>query len=133
MLDGANNNNTYGNSYNFPAIVDQIQEFKVESHIDSAETGGVLGGVVDVISKSGTNQFHGDVWEFVRNNDFDARNTFLATVVPYKQNQFGGTIGGPLILPKYDGRDESWFFLAFEGYRNHTSSSSLLPLPQRRS
>ena len=129
LIDGANNNNAYGNSYNFPPIIDEIQEFKVESHIDTAETGGVVGGVIDVVTKSGNNQFHGDAWEFVRNNVFDARNTFLASVTPYKQNQFGGTVGGPLMLPKYNGGDKTWFFAAFEGYRKHTSNTSLFTTP----
>jgi outer membrane receptor protein involved in Fe transport len=121
-MNGANDQGSFGSSYNYPPIIDQIQEFKVESHPDSAETGGVLGGVIDVVTKSGTNQFHGDVWEFVRNNIFDARNSVLATVNPFKQNQFGGTFGGPLILPKYNGHDKTWFFAAYEGFRNHTRS-----------
>jgi outer membrane receptor protein involved in Fe transport len=125
-MNGANDQGSFGSDYNFPPIVDQIQEFKVESHVDSAETGGVLGGVIDVVTKSGTNQFHGGGWEYVRNNDLDARNTFLATRVPYRQNQFGGMFGGPLTLPKYDGHDKTWFFAAYEGYRNHTPSTSYL-------
>jgi Carboxypeptidase regulatory-like domain/TonB-dependent Receptor Plug Domain len=110
-LDGINDEGSFISSYATPPIVDQIQEFKVQSHNDLAEYGQTLGGIVNVATKSGTNQFHGDAWEFLRNNAFDARNPFLATVPPFKQNQFGGTLGGPVILPGYNGktkRSSSW-------------------------
>jgi hypothetical protein len=125
LLDGLNDEGGFLDTYGVAPIVDQIQEFKVESHYDQASAGQALGSVVNVITKAGTNQFHGDAWEFVRNNSFDARNTFLPTVVPFKQNQFGGTLGGPVILPGYNGRNKTWFFAAYEGFRNHTTSTSL--------
>ena len=78
-------------------IIDDVQEFKVQSHNDSSAYGYALGGIVNVATKSGTNEYHGDGWEFVRNNVFDARNFFIANTIPYKQNQFGGVIGGPLL------------------------------------
>jgi outer membrane receptor protein involved in Fe transport len=125
LLDGLNDQNSFISEYNVQPIVDQIQEFKIDSHNDSAQFGGSTGGIVNVVTKAGTNAFHGSAWEFLRNNAFDARDPFLATVVPYKWNQFGGTLGGPVILPGYNGRNKTWFFAAYEGYRNHTTSTGL--------
>src|SRR5207245_7624383 len=69
---------------------------------DSAQFGSVLGGVVNVVTKSGTNDYHGTAWEYVRNTAFDARNTFLPKVTPFRQNQFGASFGGPVWIPKLD-------------------------------
>lgn len=125
LLDGLNDQGSFVGNYNVAPIVDQIQEFKVESHNDSAEFGGVTGGIINVVTKAGTNDFHGSAWEFVRNNVFDARNPFLATVTPFQQNQFGGAIGGPVILPHvYNGKNRTFFYAAYEGFRNHTPASS---------
>jgi hypothetical protein len=89
----------------------------------------VLGGIVNVVSKAGTNQFHGDVWEFLRNDRLDARNFFVPDRTPLKQNQFGGTIGGPVVFPGYNGRNKTFFFASYEGFRNHTASESLYLVP----
>ena len=78
-------------------MIDDIAEFKVVSHSDSVEYGGYLGGYVNVVTKSGTNDFHGAAWEFLRNEKLDARNPFLPNVNPLKQNQFGGNFGGPIL------------------------------------
>jgi hypothetical protein len=126
LMDGLNDENSFVSSYNFAPIVDQVQEFRVESHNDSAEFGQALGGIVNVVTKSGTNQFHGDGWEFLRNNAFDARDTFFPNVIPFHQNQFGGAIGGPVILPGHNGRNKTFFFATYEGYRNHTTATTLL-------
>ena len=74
LLDGVNNTNYIGNMYVIPPIIDAIEEFKVQSHNDKAEFGGVLGGIINVISKTGTNEFHGSLWEFVRNDVLNARD-----------------------------------------------------------
>ena len=73
VLDGANDLNTMLGMYNYSPIVDAIQEFKTQGHNDLAEYGGAAGGIVSVVTKSGTNQFHGALWEFLRNKDMDAR------------------------------------------------------------
>jgi hypothetical protein len=113
-----------------PPIVDGIQEFKVQSHNDQAEFGGVLGGIINVVSKSGTNALHGAAWEFVRNNAFDARNFFLSSVTPFKQNQFGIAAGGPVVLPKiYDGHNKTFFYLGYQGYRFRQASGGLFRVP----
>jgi outer membrane receptor protein involved in Fe transport len=125
LLDGLNDQGSFISTYNVGPIVDQIQEFKIDSHNDSAQFGGSTGGVINVVTKSGTNTFHGTAWEFLRNNAFDARDPFLPNVVPFKQNQFGAAVGGPVVLPGYNGRNKTWFFAAYEGFRNHTTSTSL--------
>lgn len=76
LMDGIVNTDLRGAIYGFLPIIDAMSEFKVQSHIDSAEYGVVTGGIVNMLSRSGTNKFHGSAWEFVRNNMFDARNSF---------------------------------------------------------
>src|SRR4051812_7449086 len=98
LTDGMNNFAAFLSTYAVPPIVDAIQEFKVVSHTDSSEFGSVLGGVVNVVTKSGTKQFHGSAWEYLRNDAFDSQDQF-APVVHFRQNQFGGAIGGPVALP----------------------------------
>lgn len=118
LLDGVNNLNTFLTTYNFQPIVDDIQEFKTQTHNDLAEYGGVTGGIVSVVSKSGTNQFHGTLWEFMRNEKMDARGFFDAARTPLRQNQFGAAAGGPVWIPKvYNGRNRTFFYAAYEGYR----------------
>jgi outer membrane receptor protein involved in Fe transport len=130
LTDGINNQGSFQSTYTVAPIIDQISEFKVNSHDDQAEFGGVLGGVINVVTKSGTNQFHGSVWEYLRNNDLDARNTFFAAVTPYRQNQFGGSAGGPVWIPKlYNGRNKTFFYGAYEGARFSQASNTYLHLP----
>src|SRR6201987_350442 len=109
LLDGVNNEGSFGSTYAVPPIVDDIQEFKVQSHNDDASFGGVLGGVVNVVTKSGTSHYHGSAWEFLRNKAFDAGLIYplLPTAAQrdpnnqpgFQQNQFGATFGGPLPIP----------------------------------
>jgi len=131
LTDGLNNYGSVLSTYDVAPIIDAIQEFKVVSHTDSAEYGGVLGGVVNVVTKTGTNDLHGSAWEFARNTVFDARPTFSPAPIAkadFSQNQFGGSIGGPVIIPKlYHGRDKTFFFGAYQGFRyNQTANSNLL-------
>jgi hypothetical protein len=99
-LDGAMYNNPF-DSVNLPfPFPDALQEFKVETSSVSAETGMHAAGAVSAVVKSGTNQIHGDVFEFLRNGDFNARNAFAATRDSLKRNQYGGTLGGPIIKNK---------------------------------
>ncbi len=133
LMDGLSNYGTFYSVYAVPPIVDAIQEFKMVSHTDNAEFGSVLGGVVDVVTKSGTNQFHGSAWEFGRNSVFDARSYFLPTTqptTPFHQNQFGGSIGGPVLIPKlYNGRSKTFFFGAYQGFRYYQFGSANLHVP----
>jgi hypothetical protein len=118
MLDGANDLNTLSTSYNYSPIVDAIQEFKIQDHNDLAQYGEVAGGTITVVTKSGTNHYHGALWEFLRNQTMDARGYFEAHRAPLRQNQYGASIGGPLSLPKlYHGKNRTFFYAAWEGFR----------------
>jgi hypothetical protein len=93
-----------------------ISEFKVQNTLYPAEFG--LGyGVENFTMKSGTNEFHGDLFELLRNDKFDARGFFNSSKPPLRQNEFGGTIGGPVILPGYHNRSRTHFFFAYSGFR----------------
>ncbi len=124
-LDGVINTGGLSSTYDVPPIIDAIQEFKIQSHNDNSEFGGVLGGVVNMVTKSGTNSYHGSGWEFFRNQSLDARNPFTdfdsnhnPIQTPFHQNEYGGTFGGPVRIPKlYNGRDKTFFFVAYEGWR----------------
>ena len=133
FTDGLNNYGAFISTYAVPPIIDAIQEFKIVSHTDSAEFGSVLGGVIDVTTKSGTNSLHGSAWEYARKDIFDARSFFLPTTVaktPYTQNQFGGSIGGPVIIPKlYHGKNKTFFFGAYQGFRYSQISNTPLHVP----
>ena len=133
LMDGLFNYGTIESTYAIAPIIDAIQEMKVVSHTDDAEFGGVLGGVVNVVTKSGTNEIHGSAWEYVRNNIFDARTFFLPKALPkafYHQNQFGGSAGGPVVIPKlYNGKNRSFVFGAYQGYRYSTPANTDLLVP----
>jgi hypothetical protein len=143
LMDGIVNTDLRGAIYGFLPIIDAMSEFKVQSHIDSAEYGVVTGGVVNMLSKSGTNKFHGAVWEFVRNNIFDARNSFTdfcsagrcapgtpqaapASPGHYTQNQFGGALGGPIL------RNRFFFQGAYEGWRYAKPSLTTTLVPSQQ-
>src|SRR5258708_19800563 len=110
----------------FMPSVDAIQEFNVQTGLFSAEYGYKAGAHVDLSIKSGTNQYHGNIFEFLRNSVFDARNYFGgASVSPLRRNQFGGTFGGKIK------KDRTFFFLAYDGTpeRRSLTTSSLVPFP----
>lgn len=120
---GTNTNGTHGVANPFPSP-DAVQEFSVQTNNFSAEYGGVVGGVVNVVTKSGTNQFHGSLWEFHRNKALNARNFFAADADVLKRNQFGFGIGGPIRLPRlYDGRNRTFFFGSYQGSRNRRAQA----------
>src|SRR6266850_3889585 len=117
LLDGIDNNANLGDVLNGAAYVvqpsvDAIAEFKVQTNSYSAEFGRGNGAIMNAVIKSGTNKIHGDVFEFLRNEKFDATNAFDAFGrQPYKQNQFGFTLGGPII------KNKTFFFGDYEGLR----------------
>lgn len=129
-LDGANFLDQYYNvNIPFP-FPDALQEFSVQTNNYSARHGGNAGGVVNVVTKSGTNQFHGDLFEFVRNRVFNARNYFSTDRDQIKRNQFGGTIGGPLSIPHvYNGHDRTFFFFGYQGERYTDQSTGRAFVP----
>ena len=127
LLDAIDNNNqsiswTNGQVYVVLPPVDAVQEFKVQTSNYSAEFGRAAGAVVNATTKSGTNQFHGDVWEFLRNDALDSADFFENAAGirkgEYRQNQFGFTLGGPVMIPHvYNGRDKTFFFGDYQGTR----------------
>lgn len=127
MLDGGNNTDSF-TQINLPfPFPDALQEFSVLTSNYRAQYGENTGGVVDVITRSGGNAVHGDVFGFVRNAVFNARNFFEANRDQLKRAQAGGTIGGPITIPSlYSGRDRTFFFFGYQEtrIRNLTGTSS---------
>ncbi|HLH20856.1 MAG TPA: TonB-dependent receptor [Bryobacteraceae bacterium] len=159
-MDGIINTDDRGGGWAIPPIADTIQEVKVQSHNNDTQYGNVLGSVVNLVTKSGTNSFHGSGWEFARSQIFDARNPFTgfctASLCPdlanklaaqvsagtqtaagagailsgtpvspigYSQNEFGGTIGGPIR------RNKTFFYAAYEGWRYSQPNGSYVNVP----
>ena len=107
--------------------VEAITEFAVDTNGFQAEFGQAGGGVITFASKSGTNASHGTAYDFLRNDDLDARGFFAAQRSIYKQNDFGVSAGGPVILPKlYNGKNRTFYFLSYEGFRNRLGSNGTI-------
>jgi hypothetical protein len=119
MFDGGNNiDEYYGVNEPFP-FPDALQEFSIEASNYSAEYGQNAGGVVNIVSRSGSNAFHGDLFEYVRNGKFNASNFFSSTVDPLKRNQFGGTVGGPVEIPHLARSKHTFFFVGYQRTIEH--------------
>jgi hypothetical protein len=138
LLDGVDNNDLYINQYSVLPSVDAIQEFKVQSSDYSAEFGRSGGAQINVVLKSGTNQFHGSGFEFVRNRHLDAKNFFdkpdctpasipgtCAPIPRQDRNQFGGTLGGPIQ------KDKTFFFASYEGLRLRQATTREATVPSQ--
>jgi hypothetical protein len=129
LLDGIDNNSNLGDvltgqAYVIQPSIDAIQEFKVQTNAYSAEFGRGNGAILNAVLKSGTNSFHGDLYEFFRNDVLDARNAFDAFgKQPYHQNQFGATFGGPII------KNRTFFFVDYEGFRVVQALPQLSAIP----
>jgi hypothetical protein len=126
MIDGVDNNNYNAGSVSQLPSIDSIQEFQVQTNNYAAEYGRNSGSVVNLVTKSGTNQFHGSAYEFLRNDVFDARNFFANPNAPAPElrlNQFGGTFGGPII------KDKTFFFGNYEGFRQRAGITKLTVVP----
>ncbi len=126
MLDGGTHNDPF-NGLGLPLpFPDALQEFKVETSAVSAQYGQHSAGAVNAITKSGTNNFHGDLFEFVRNGSLNARNAFAVKRDSLKRNQYGGTVGGPVVQNKL------FFFAAFQGTKQRSEPIELfayIPTP----
>ncbi|MBO0721450.1 MAG: TonB-dependent receptor, partial [Blastocatellia bacterium] len=128
IIDAApgNLNGEIPSPFRLQASLENVQEFRVDSNSYPAEYGTGTGGQVSVITKSGGNQFHGSVFEFLRNDALDARNTFDgATKSPLKLNQFGASVGGPLV------KDKFFFFGSYEGYRLRSGINFVEAVPSQ--
>ena len=141
-LDGVSTNTSRALSKSWVASnspsVEAIDQFTVDTNGYKAEYGHAGGGNLTYASKSGTNDFHGSAYEFLRNNDLDANNWFSnRSGIPisiYKQNDFGATAGGPVWIPKvYNGKNKTFFFFSYEGFRNRTGANGTnftIPTPE---
>ena len=120
QLDAVSHNDTYLNaSLPFPNP-DSLQEFNLQSGNFSAEYGNAGGGVVNVVTKSGTNELHGSAFEFLRNGVLNARNFFAPKQDTLKRNQFGGAVGGPIV------KDKLFFFGTYQGTRTRIAPAGIV-------
>ena len=126
MLDGNNNILSYVGEVGVPIAVDSVQEFKVQSGTMSSEFGYTAGGAINLVTRSGTNSLHGTAYEFLRNDVLDARNAFARSRLPLRYNQYGASVGGPLI------KNRTFGFFNWEEYRLARSSPRIrtVPIPE---
>lgn len=126
LLDGSVNSAPVHNEIGVVPMSDAVEEFRVETNALKAEFGQTAGGVINVVTKMGGNDFHGSLYEFLRNDALDARNAFSTQPDPrtgrikqvLRYNQYGGTVGGPVWIPKlYDGRNRTFFFAGYEQWK----------------
>src|SRR3989454_6091137 len=129
-------NNTPGSAQGLLVGVETVKEFRVLTSTYSAEYGRATGGVFLAVTKSGTNDFHGSAFEFLRNDNLDARNFFDRGRPEFKRNQFGFTVGGPVMLPfgegkhvGYNGKNKTFFFGSYEGLREFKGISTVSIVP----
>ena len=131
MVNGINLNDQVQNQITFQPSINTVSEFRADNSTYSAESGRSSGAIVNIATRSGSNAFHGEVFEFIRNEALDARNFF--NIKPqrqsaFKRNQFGGAVGGPII------KDKTFFFLSYEGLRQRqglTINQQVLTTAQR--
>jgi hypothetical protein len=112
MIDGADNVSSVDGGFVLKPPIDAIAEFKILSHNANAEFGRNTGSTTNIVTRSGSNSFHGATWEFLRNDAMDSSDYFTQSVQPLKQNQFGASFGGPMV------KDKTFFFGYYEGFRN---------------
>lgn len=125
LIDGVANNEPLNAFINVTPPLEAIQEFKVQTNNPTAEFGVFGGAVVNLTMRSGTNELHGSLFEYVRNDKLNAREFFAARRAPIKMNQFGGTIGGPIV------RNKAFFFGDYQGLRQRVGRTFLITVPTR--
>ncbi len=132
MVNGINLNDMVQNQITFQPSINTVSEFKVDNSTYSAEYGRNSGAIVNIATRSGSNAYHGELFEFLRNEAFDARNFFNTKLVPqstFKRNQFGANFGGPIV------KDKTFFFLSYEALRQRqgiTLNTQVLTNAQRQ-
>jgi hypothetical protein len=126
LVDGVSVTDEYFNNIVLSPSIDDIREFTIDATAYDAEFGGKSGAVINVVTNSGSNHIHGSLFEFVRNDAFDAKNYFdspARPIPPFKQNQFGGSFGGPIL------REKMFFFLDYAGLRTKSTETQLFTVP----
>lgn len=128
LVDGARTVNRVDGGFALRVPVDAVAEFRILTHTAPPEYGGTSGSTTSVVTRSGTNEYHGVLYEFLRNDLLDARNFFSAEVEPLKQNQYGATLGGPIK------NDKVFFYGYYEGFRNRqgVTRAAVVPTPGQR-
>ena len=134
LIDGIPTSTGFFNQITTMPIVEELDQFKVESNNLSAAYGRFSGGVINVSTKAGTNTLHGVIFEFIRNSALDANDWFSnhngAAKPPFKMNQFGGTMGGPVTIPHlYNGHDRTFFFASYQGTRRIKGEPKFFQVP----
>jgi hypothetical protein len=148
FLDGGANTVPVHNEISVVPMIDTVEEFRVQTNALAAEFGQTSGGVVSVVTRGGTNEYHGSLYEFFRNDALDARNAFLTQRDPItgrtkpvlRYNQYGGTFGGPLPLPRFgeggpaltSGQDRTFFFTGYERWNFRTANINRATVPTER-
>jgi len=123
LIDGADNFNSVDGGFVLQPPIDAIAEFRILTHTANAEFGHSSGSTTNIVTRSGTNAFHGAAWDFLRNDAMDAKSFFAQEVEPLKRNQFGGTLGGPIR------KDKTFFFVYYEGLRNRQGETENATVP----
>ncbi len=123
LIDGADNFDTVDGGLVMKPPIDAIAEFRILTHTANAEFGHSTGSTTNIITRSGTNDYHGTVWDFFRNNAMDAKSFFADSVEPLHRNQFGGVFGGPIE------KDKTFFFLYYEGVRDTQGETTRATVP----
>ena len=123
MIDGADNVSSVDGGFVLRPPIDAIAEFKILSHNANAEFGRNTGSTTNIVTRSGSNSFHGAAWEFLRNDAMDSSDYFTRSVQPLKQNQFGASFGGPIL------KDKTFFFGYYEGFRNRQGETVPATVP----
>jgi predicted heme/steroid binding protein len=123
LIDGADNFDTVDGGLVMKPPIDAIAEFRILTHTANAEFGHSTGSTTNIITRSGTNDYHGTVWDFFRNNAMDAKSFFAGSVEPLHRNQFGGVFGGPIK------KDKTFFFLYYEGVRDTQGETTRATVP----
>jgi hypothetical protein len=126
LIDGADNVSSVDGGFVLKPPIDAIEEFRIMTHNANAEFGRNTGSTTNIITRSGTNSFHGALWEFLRNDAMDSSDYFTRSIQPLKQNQFGATFGGPII------KDKTFFFGYYEGFRNRQGESVPATVPSQQ-
>jgi outer membrane receptor protein involved in Fe transport len=123
LIDGADNVSAVDGGFVLKPPIDAIDEFRIMTHNANAEFGRNTGSTTNIVTRGGTNSFHGALWEFLRNDAMDSSDYFTQSVQPLKQNQFGATFGGPIL------KDKTFFFGYYEGFRNRQGESVPATVP----
>jgi outer membrane receptor protein involved in Fe transport len=123
MIDGADNVSSVDGGFVLRPPIDAIAEFRILSHNANAEFGRNTGSTTNIVTRSGSNSFHGAAWEFLRDDAMDSSDYFTQSVQPLKQNQFGATFGGPIL------KDKTFFFGYYEGFRNRQGETVPATVP----